>query len=62
MVYLSNGNNPTYLHMTLKGAETEAQRLSKLTGKKAYVLCSLKSFQISEFVIEDCRPDTELPF
>ena len=63
MVYLQDERTPTYKHATLDGAEQEAKRLSKLHHKKAFVLCSLKSFEIFEFKIEDCRPDIEcLPF
>ena len=63
MVYLENERTPTYKHTTLESAETEAKRLSKLYGKKAFVLCSLKSFEIVEFKVEDCRPDDDdLPF
>lgn len=63
MVYLENERTPTYKHSTLERAETEAKRLSKQYGKKAFVLCSLKSFEIVEFKVEDCRPDVdELPF
>ena len=64
MVYLQDERTPTYRHATLDGAEQEAKRLSKQYGKKAFVLCSLKSFEIAEFKVEDCRPDIiyELPF
>jgi hypothetical protein len=62
MVYLENESTPTFRHATLELAETEAKRLSKLHNKKAYVLCSLKSFQLSEFVVTDMRPDDFLPF
>jgi len=63
MVYLQDERNPTYIHATLNKAEQEAKRLSKEYGKKAFVLCSLKSFEFNEFVIKDCRPDIdELPF
>jgi hypothetical protein len=63
MVYVENGSTPTYKHETLGSAEEEAKRLSKKSGQKAFVLCTLKSFQISEFTINDCRPSTEeLPF
>lgn len=62
MVYLQDERTPTYRHATLDGAEQEAKRLSKLYGKKAFVLCSLKSFEIVEFKETDCRPDMELPF
>ncbi len=63
MVYLENERTPAYKHSTLASAEKEAKRLSKEYGKKAYVLCTLKSFEIVEFKVEDCRPDVdELPF
>lgn len=57
MVYVhQDERTPNYRHATLDGAEKEAKRLSKLLGKKAFVLCSLKSFEIQEFNISDCRP------
>lgn len=62
MVYVEDGTSPTYRHSTLEAAETEAKRLSKMLGKKAWVLCTLKSFQIVEFEVKDCRPELELPF
>ena len=63
MVFLENERNPSYRHATLDGAEQEAKRLSKQYSKKAWVLCSLKSVEIVEYKIEDCRPDIdELPF
>lgn len=62
MVYLENERTPTYRHSTLEGAETEAKRLAREYKKKAFVLCSIKSFEINEFTIKDCRPDTDLPF
>jgi len=63
MVYLQDGQTPTFRHSTIDGAEQEAKRLSKQFGKKAWVLCSLKSFEIVEFKVEDCRPEIDdLPF
>ena len=63
MVYVENSNAPDYRHATLQGAETEAQRLAKLHCKKTYVLCSVKSFEVVEFKITDCRPKIdEIPF
>jgi len=63
MVYVENERTPTYKHATLNGAEEEAKRLSKQLGKKAYILCSLKSFELQEFKINDCRPEVDdLPF
>ena len=63
MVFLEDERTPTYRHATLDGAEQEAKMLSKQYGKKAFVLCSLKSFEVNEFTIKDCRPEIdELPF
>jgi hypothetical protein len=51
------------MHTLLANAEEEAKRLAKKTNRKAYVLCSIKSFEVNEFNIEDCRPETDdLPF
>lgn len=63
MVFVEGGNPPTYKHHDLESAETEAQRLAKLTNKKVYVLTTIKSYKLSEFYIEDNRPDiNDLPF
>ncbi len=62
MVYLENGESPKMRHETMESAEQEAKRLSKLFGKKAWVLCTLKSFKIVEFEETDCRPYPDLPF
>lgn len=63
MVYVQDGNTPTYKHSNIEDAEKEAKRLAKLLNKKAFILCSLKSFELNEFVIQDHRPDgDDLPF
>jgi hypothetical protein len=63
MVYLENERTPTYKHANIESAEMEAKRLSKVFGKKAFVLCSLKSFEIVEFKVQDCRHKiADLPF
>ena len=63
MVFVQGEHTPSYKHSSIESAETEAKRLAKLLSKKAYVLCSIKSFEINEFKIEDCRPDNnDLPF
>ena len=63
MVYLKDERTPTDRHATLNGAELEAKRLAKEYGKKAFVLCSLKSFEIEQFKTTDCRPPIDdLPF
>lgn len=63
MVFLEGERTPTVRYSVIELAETEAKRLAKTYNKKAYVLCSLKSFEVNEFTIKDCRPDTDdLPF
>ncbi len=63
MVYVEGQQPPSFKHTTIESAETEAKRLTKLLGKKAFVLCTLKSFEVYEFKIEDCRPNVDdLPF
>lgn len=63
MVYVQDGNTPTYKHSSIEDAEKEAKRLAKQLNKKAFVLCSLKSFELNEFAVQDHRPDgDELPF
>jgi len=63
MVWVEGANNPVFRHSTIEGAETEAKRLAEMTGSKAYVLCSIKSVELSKFKIEDCRPEgDDLPF
>jgi|JI10StandDraft_1071094.scaffolds.fasta_scaffold150024_5 hypothetical protein len=65
MVYLEYGGAPSYKHDTLLSAETEAKRLAQIHGKKTYVLATVKSFEVNQFNIEDCRPKKnpgELPF
>ena len=64
MVFLEGERTPSYKHSNLPSAEIEAKRLSKEHRKKAFVLCSLKSFEFSEFNVEDCRPENleDLPF
>ncbi len=63
MVYLKGGGAPSFRHATLDGAEREAKRLATQHGEKAFVLCSLKSFERAEFKVEDCSPPEQpLPF
>jgi len=63
MVFVEGERTPAVRYSVPMFAEREAKRLSKLTGKKAFVLCSLKSFEIKEFEVVDCRPKIDdLPF
>ena len=62
MVFMEGGNKPTYQHATMELAEQEAKRLSSLFKKKTWVLCTIKSIELQEFTIKDCRPNSDLPF
>lgn len=62
MVFVDGGSSPLYRHATLNGAQEEAKRLARTLRRKAWVLCTIKSFEISEFIEKDCRPDNDLPF
>lgn len=63
MVFVEGCATPAYKHENLQSAENEAKRLSTLFKKKAYVLCTIKSVEDTQYKIEDCRPDESgLPF
>lgn len=66
MVYVDGGWKPKFKHDDMTSAENEAKRLALITGRKAYVLCSLKSYEVREVIETDCRPmlndNDELPF
>ncbi len=64
MVFVDGSSTPTFKHETLELATKEAQRLCEVTRNKAYVLCTLKSFEVKKYHVEDCRPfdDNTLPF
>lgn len=61
MIYVEGGGSPTFKHTTWQSVETEAKRLAQQTGKKVYILGSVVSYQINEFIVEDCRTN-DLPF
>lgn len=64
MIFLEGCEHPTYKHPTLESVEKEAKRLATLFGKKAYILCTIKSVEDTSYRVEDCRPSNEpvLPF
>lgn len=63
MVYLEHGGAPTFKHTILDNAITEAKRLSQQTGRKAYILESIKSVEYTNFIIEDFKQQNDdLPF
>lgn len=61
MVFVDGERTPAVCYRDPANAEQEAKRLAKLTGKKSFVLCSLKSFEVIEFKETDLRP-SDLPF
>ena len=64
MIYIQGERTPVFKHNDINSAEIEARRLSKEHKKKAYILCSIKSIEFNEFIVEDLRPksEDELPF
>ena len=64
LIYVEGEHTPAYKHNDLTSAETEAKRLAESLNRKAYVLCSIKSFEINKFTVRDCRPapGDDLPF
>ena len=64
MVFLEGERTPTYKHDNKNSAETEAKRLAKTHKKKAFVLATISSFELNEFIKRDCRPlnSDDLPF
>lgn len=63
MVYIEGGRSPSHQHEYLSCAEEEAKRLALLTGKKAYVLASYKSYLIMNMEESKCVPNMDdLPF
>lgn len=63
MVFVEGCATPACKHESLDSAEKEAKRLATLLKKKAYVLCTIKSVEDTQYKIEDCRPSgSDLPF
>lgn len=63
MVFVEGCATPACKHDSLDSAEKEAKRLATLLKKKAYVLCTIKSVEYTQYKIEDCRPgESDLPF
>jgi hypothetical protein len=56
MVFLEGGNTPAVKHEGLQKAKQEAIRLTLLHGKKAYVLESVQSFEVTQVTVKDCKP------
>jgi hypothetical protein len=56
MLPVEGENIPVYKHKSIESAENEAKRLAETLDKKVYVLCSVKSFEVSKFIVKDCRP------
>lgn len=56
--------SPSYSELVRKCIPKTAKRLAEILNKKAYVLCSIKSFEVNKFTVKDCRPTQgdDLPF
>lgn len=50
MIYLDGGQGPTFRHTTFGSAEIEAERLSKETGQRAFILKAIAKVQFNQFV------------
>lgn len=62
MIYVEDGNLPTFKHWSEESAIKEAKRLAEHTGKKAYVLLAITSVELPDkFKIEHVDSG-ELPF
>lgn len=63
MVFVEGGSTSACKYDSLDSAEKEAKRLATLLKRKAYVLCTIKSVEYTQYKIEDCRPSgSDLPF
>ena len=59
MVYLENGNNPTFRHNSVESAVKEAERLTRQTGRRAFVLESKRAVELSEPPVKWTNTDKE---
>lgn len=57
MVFVEGCATPACKHDSLDSAEKEAKRLATLLKKKAYVLCTIKSVEDTQYKIEDFPAD-----
>ena len=64
MCFVEGGNSPTHQHTTPESAETEAERLARVTGRKVHVLASVASCQKTDVQWEKHTPvnDDDIPF
>lgn len=64
MIYVEGERTPTYIHSNLESAETEAKRLAGTLEKRAYILMSIKSYELNKFKETVFQRDNEdhLPF
>ena len=59
MVYLENGNSPTFRHSSVEAARQEAERLTRQTGRRAYVLETRQAVELSEPPVKWTETDKE---
>ena len=62
MLYVEDGNSPTYKQESLESAKTEAYRLSILTGgKRVSLLKAFSYIECKQTIYESCESE-DLPF
>ncbi len=59
MVYLENGNSPTFRHNSIESARQEAERLTRQTGRRAYVLETRQAVELAPAPVKWTETDEE---
>lgn len=64
MIYVEGERTPTYIHSNLESAEAEAKRLAETLEKRAYILMSIKSYELNKFkeIVYELDNGDHLPF
>ena len=65
MVYVENQSSPTCKHSTEEIAKGEAKRLTKMLGRKAYVLEAVSEFMVVDVIETKLQEPSEykvIPF
>lgn len=62
MIYVEGCATPTYKHQNIDSAQKEAERLSTLYKKKAYILGAIKSVENVQFNVVELSLNDDLPF
>lgn len=62
MIFVENGNPPSYKHNDIFSAKTEAERLARKTGKRVYVLKNIADVVVTDAQWSTNVIDDEIPF